>query len=72
MRHPLGRDFGGIADEAFGQREGERRDAIDDDKGIADDGGLYGCRPAGHDTGPGVMERFAGIVYQNDRSVLSS
>ena len=49
-----------VADELFGEREGERRDAVDDDEGVADDGGLDGGGAAGDDGGAGVVEGFAG------------
>ena len=57
---------GGIADEALGQPEGERGDPVDDDEGVADDGGLDGCGAAGDDAGAGVVEGFAGVGDEGD------
>ena len=54
-------DLGGVADEAFGEREGEWGDAVDDDEGVSDDGGLDGGGAAGDDGGAGVMEGLAGV-----------
>ncbi len=62
----LCRDFRWIADEAFGQREGEWGDSVDDDEGSTDDRGLDGCGAAGDDAGTSMIERFAGIVDHDD------
>ena len=61
-------DFGGILNEALGQTEGERGDSVDDDEGVADDGCLDGCGAAGDDAGAGVMEGFAGVGDEGDRT----
>ena len=52
------RDF----DHAPGDSIRERRDAIDDDKRIADEGGFNGGRAAGNDGGAGMEEGGAGVV----------
>ena len=57
----LGGDFGWVADEAFGEGEGEGGDFVDDDEGVADDCGLDGGGAAGYDGGSGVVEGFAGV-----------
>jgi hypothetical protein len=62
----LRRNLGGIADETFGEFEGEGRDTVDDDEGVSNDGGLYGCGTAGHDAGAGVVKGFAGIGDEVD------
>ena len=54
-------ELGGVADEAFGEGEGEARDAVDDDEGVADGGGLDGGGAAGDDGGAGVVEGVAGV-----------
>ena len=61
-------DFGGVVNEALGQTEGERGDLVDDDEGVADDGCLDGCGAAGDDGGSGVMEGFAGVGDEGDRT----
>ena len=48
-------------DEALGQLEGERRDLVDDDEGVANDSSLDGGGTAGDDGGSGMVEGFAGI-----------
>ena len=52
----------GDFNHALGDSIRERRDAIDDDKGIADEGGFNGGGAAGDDGGAGVEEGSAGIV----------
>src|ERR1035441_5945380 len=59
-----GGDFGGVADHAFDDGEGERGDAVDDDEGIADGEGLDGGGSAGDDGGAGVVEGFAGVSHK--------
>ena len=46
--------------------EGERGDSVDDDEGVADDGGLDGGGAAGDDGGAGVVEGFAGVGDEGD------
>ena len=53
-------ELGGVFDELSGEGEGERGDAVDDDEGVADDGGLDGGGAGGYDGGAGVVEGFAG------------
>ena len=43
---------------------GDRRDAIDHDKRIADESGFDGGGAAGDDGGAGMKERGAGVVNQ--------
>ena len=43
-----------------------RRDAVDHDKGIADERGFDGGGSAGDDRGAGMEERGAGVVDQTD------
>ncbi len=59
-------DLGGVADEAFGEGEGERRDAVDDYEGVADGEGLDGGGAAGDDGGAGVVEGGAGVWHEGD------
>ncbi len=61
-----GQISGRVADEAFCQSEGERGDAVDDDEGVADDGGLDGGGAAGDDAGAGVMEGVARVGDEAD------
>ena len=68
----LGGDFGGVADEALEDGEGERGDAVDDDEGIADGEGLDGGGAAGDDGGAGVVEGFAGVGDEVDYRGRSS
>lgn len=56
-----GRDFGGIADELAGEGVGEGRDAVDDDEGGAEEGGLDGRGTAGDGGGTGVVEGGSGV-----------
>ena len=53
----------GHGDDAFGDGVGDGRDAIDDDKGIADQGRLDGGGAAGDDGGAGVKEGTSGAAY---------
>ena len=53
-------------DDPLGDGVGEGRDAVDHDKGIADEGGFDGGGAAGDDGGAGVEERGAGIVDEAD------
>ena len=46
----------GHGDDAFGDGVGEGRDAVDDDEGVADEGGFDGGGAAGDDGGAGVEE----------------
>ena len=52
----------GHGDHALGDGVGEGRDAVDDDEGIADEGGFDGGGAAGDDGGAGVEEGGAGVV----------
>ena len=51
----------GDFDDSFGDGVGERRDAVDDNKGVADEGGFDGGGAAGDDGGAGMEEGGAGI-----------
>jgi hypothetical protein len=42
------------SDDALGDGVGERRNTVDDDDGIADEGGFYGGCAARDDSGAGV------------------
>jgi hypothetical protein len=61
----------GIADKPLGKAIGEGRDAIDDDKWVSNNCSLHRCRPAGHDTGAGMVERLASVVSQGDRGSIA-
>jgi hypothetical protein len=58
-------EFFWVADEAFGEGEGEGRDPVDHDERVSHNCGEDGRRAAGDDGGPGVMEGFAGIRYES-------
>jgi hypothetical protein len=60
----VGHGHVGHFDDAFGDGVGERGNAVDDDEGVADEGGLHGGGAAGDDGGAGVMEGGGGILYQ--------
>ena len=60
------RDF----NHALGNSIRERRDAIDDDKRVADEGGFNGGGAAGDDGGAGVEESSAGFLYEVDGKAL--
>ncbi len=51
--------------------EGERGDAVDDDEGVADNGGLDGGGAAGDDAGAGVVEGFAGVGDEVNSRAMS-
>ena len=59
-------DLRRIPDERLRKLECQRRDPVDHDKWVADQGRLY-CRGAArHDRGAGVEERFAGVGDEMD------
>ena len=59
-------DLRRIVDQSLCQPESEGRDAVDDDEGVPDDGGLDGCRAAGDDAGASVVKGLAGIGDEAD------